>query len=1671
MLRRTLLAVFIFFTQLTYGFATDCSDIFPGSTSLGVNGSTNFASPGDPIQCNGGSCTPAPTFTVPTMPSITPSGSFSTNSLTAGVYQHTSWGLSANSTVNFSGNGTAVIYFSQDITLPNSTTINPSGNPENVLIIVNGSMTIRKDAMINANIYATGSISIGNYNAGFTTINGAVSAAGAMSVFGEGSFNFSESYIKNMDSQGFCESNTPTQPLAEYRFDESTYDGSNDEVIDSVGGFHGRAISTQPAVGKVCNAADLSAYGTGDYLILDESILHAKTDFTVSLWVNTGKTSNQSVLSGAGSSGSNEYIFWFINSTNFRPYLEEGYNGEISTTSISDNDWHHLVWTRSGSQNCLYQDNVLQGCNTLSTSALNIQSLILGQEQDSIGGGFVASQGWEGQIDELLVFDSAISTSDIDQIYNNQNAGLGYDGTARTCPALPDADPIANFRFDECTYSGANSDTIDQTGNYAATSQNAIESLSTGVIESAADITHYSHHFTTSIPVPSTFSISTWFKKPTSTINSRYFVLGAMQGGGDLLYLDRNNNWRWGVYDGNSSTNGSYSFSSLDNNWHHLVAVYSGSQTQLYIDGALVDTINRKPSGTIQYIGTSYDSVGTSSAQGFRAPLDEFMVFDVELSTSQIMTIYQNQLAENNYEGTTRAAVNCSTEPLAFYQFEQTDFSSGIVDSSGYDNHASNNNGLSTAAGKYCRAFDTNGTNSASITDNVFISSLDLDDDVGTQGTISFWFNSHTAWDQGGYNGGERTLFDASIDGSGADKYFVLEIQSSGRLRFTFEDSNDGDFSIQEPSVGVRTANTWYYVTVTWDYESDLFELYVDANLRSQQSQNTNGNMSGLGPIVFGDNASTYSANGNGSLPSRTSANGKFDEVRIYPRVLSQTEITADMDDNNGCVNNINHYQIIHDGNGLTCELETITVKACTNIYDGTCVLSTNEVTLDVVATGSSVVTNNITFTGSTTTNIAYTTPETVVLSLVNPTIAPESATVCNDNSAGSCNLIFDNTGFKFLVDGNSVDIPTQIAGKPSNTGFSSSNFALQAIKTNTSTGACEAAITNIANIEIAAKCENPVACAGNKVVINNTPISTLANADALSYTSVSLDFGNNTDNTADFNFTYPDVGQVKLYARYNIPVNGSPSGSYMNGNSNSFVVRPFGFHMNIAPDSDENTTNPKAQNSSGNKFKKAGENFEVVVSSVQWQAGDDGNLDGIPDSNLLLKNNLSTPNFGNEISPVNVEISHDLVAPDPITSELGTLSGGLYSTFSNGVKSQNINWNEVGVVSLTARIESNGNYLTGGTVTNTEPYVGRFTPDHFELDDIVHGDIRSVCNGNLSEFTYIGEMDEQKPTEGALQYGIEPEFTITAKSAICVANVCSTTKNYTGDFVKLLENGSAGRGVNKTTPLTDGDKTGTNVPVEKLALQSNVIDNYVSPLTIPENNGVLTYTFNSSDNFVYIRNGNSKVEPFPSDINLEITSIIDEDDISAIDYDSSDDLLFSGVLTLHPIGTNIRFGRWNIENAYGPETENLPVAMAIQQWNGTAFETNTDETCLIPQYGNKVTTGSFYDPLTDWHYRLLDTADGELITPNNTSVIPPNPLGSFESGEYQQFIFNAPDEPAADANYQRGSLKFEYAVPTWLKYDWQNQDGTYDDNPTGQISFGLFRGNDRIISWREVGN
>lgn len=229
----------------------------------------------------------------------------------------------------------------------------------------------------------------------------------------------------------------------------------------------------------------------------------------------------------------------------------------------------------------------------------------------------------------------------------------------------------AEYRFDECGYTGAPGEVLDTLGVYPATAKNVLNTGAPGIVNRFGTFDTYAKWAQTSIPLATDWSLSVWFKTPFMGTH-RWHVLASVAGGGDLLYLDANNNYRWGVYTTTGITDGSFRFGTLGPGWHHLVITGQGNRTNLYIDGSFKESVARKTSGTLTYLGTSYDFVNTPSAQGFAAPLDEMRIYDHVLHPSEITTIYTHQLAGKNADGSSRPPVSCGATPGRFNAFEPT---------------------------------------------------------------------------------------------------------------------------------------------------------------------------------------------------------------------------------------------------------------------------------------------------------------------------------------------------------------------------------------------------------------------------------------------------------------------------------------------------------------------------------------------------------------------------------------------------------------------------------------------------------------------------------------------------------------------------------------------------------------------------------------------------------------------------------------------------------------------------------------------------------------------------------------------------------------------------------------------------------------------------------------
>ncbi len=231
----------------------------------------------------------------------------------------------------------------------------------------------------------------------------------------------------------------PYPPKVEYRFDEcNEYNGTVNEVKDSSGNAWHAFASQTPHIetGQIYKAIDLRVDGTTDFITLPANAMHALQDFTLSIWIKAPPKTEQTILSGANSSQFNEMLLFITsNGNSIAPYIK-GVSTPIAVPNVTDNTWHHVVWRRNGltGKNCITVDGNTTSCVNGTAGALNIQGLILGQEQDSVGGGFVKEQDFEGVMDEFKIYDKFLTDEEITKLHYNESKTLNFDGSFREKP-------------------------------------------------------------------------------------------------------------------------------------------------------------------------------------------------------------------------------------------------------------------------------------------------------------------------------------------------------------------------------------------------------------------------------------------------------------------------------------------------------------------------------------------------------------------------------------------------------------------------------------------------------------------------------------------------------------------------------------------------------------------------------------------------------------------------------------------------------------------------------------------------------------------------------------------------------------------------------------------------------------------------------------------------------------------------------------------------------------------------------------------------------------------------------------------------------------------------------------------------------------------------------------
>lgn len=223
--------------------------------------------------------------------------------------------------------------------------------------------------------------------------------------------------------------------IAVYHLEESQSGTGNASVyVDSTGnGYNGNDyVAATGKIGKLGSGQEFDNANT-DYITLPYQILNGATNVTTSMWFRSSTATIHSLISGANYSEANEYLLWLRGDTSNVELFSHGEPREVyGVSSLYDNAWRMItaVLDDSANQARLYingaEDN--QSPSSANVSALNISSggLMIGQDQDSVGGGFQSNQELDGYIDEVRMSGVVRSSGWIANEYSNQNSPTSF---------------------------------------------------------------------------------------------------------------------------------------------------------------------------------------------------------------------------------------------------------------------------------------------------------------------------------------------------------------------------------------------------------------------------------------------------------------------------------------------------------------------------------------------------------------------------------------------------------------------------------------------------------------------------------------------------------------------------------------------------------------------------------------------------------------------------------------------------------------------------------------------------------------------------------------------------------------------------------------------------------------------------------------------------------------------------------------------------------------------------------------------------------------------------------------------------------------------------------------------------------------------------------------------
>lgn len=410
--------------------------------------------------------------------------------------------------------------------------------------------------------------------------------------------------------------------------------------------------------------------------------------FTADFWMKGSKNQPQSlavvVEKSHGFVDSTGWLFQFESSTG-RLTFGIGAGGSsisnfpivTSMADILDGNFHFITGTWDGSTIRLYVDGTLQGTQALATPANNTRPLNIG----FAAGAGTPQRFFRGVVDELEVFNRALSESEIRSIFNAGSAGKCK--SAGNCVQTPSG---------ALGWWPGDGNANDLVGTRTGTLQNGATATATGKVGQAFSFDGVNDFVGLgSFSAGAQWTLEAWVN-PASLPTNRRAILGGMNDCNDWALVLQDGKWGMAIKPSSGACTETVSsgVTAVINTWYHLVATNDGTTARLYVNGEL------KGSGAVA-AGATGTTAGTylggnvCCTEFFPGLVDEAAIYNRALGLAEIQSVYNAGSA-----GKCKTATGCTVK--ADYQFQNT-LSSSTGTPPALNNLGSNTFGTATVDG------------------------------------------------------------------------------------------------------------------------------------------------------------------------------------------------------------------------------------------------------------------------------------------------------------------------------------------------------------------------------------------------------------------------------------------------------------------------------------------------------------------------------------------------------------------------------------------------------------------------------------------------------------------------------------------------------------------------------------------------------------------------------------------------------------------------------------------------------------------------------------------------------------------------------------------------------------------------------------------------------------